>query len=516
MVSRLWARDHSLWSPDPAEIADRLGWLDSASRMRERASDLRLFGEQVRSAGYRHVVVLGMGGSSLGPEVLRQTLPETPSFPVLKVLDSTVPAAVKQVADDIDPARTLFLVSSKSGSTIEPNSMYAYFRELVEAVEGTPSAGEHFAAITDPGTVLGQLAQDASFRRVFENFPDIGGRFSVLSYFGLVPAAIAGFDVDKLVSKAMAMSDLCDQALEAQQNAGAWLGAFMAANAGAGRDKLTLITSPSIASFGLWAEQLLAESSGKNGKGIVPIAEEPLLEPDAYGEDRAFVYLRMEGDENASLDVGAERLAAQGHPVVRFDLRDPYDVAGEFFRWEFATAIACALLGIHPFDQPNVQSAKDAANDALQRGGAASQPVGTKDSSLVDILAQAKPGDYLAILAFVAPTGAVDRAVTALRRLVMQQHRIATTAGYGPRYLHSTGQLHKGGPDSGIFLELVAQEGGDLPIPGSSFSFGALADAQAQGDYDALRAAGRRVARVDLGSDAESGLLRLLGSMHRA
>ncbi len=513
VMARIWDRDHTVWKDDPTEIADRLGWLTVSRDMMENAGDLRAFADEVREAGFKQVVLLGMGGSSLGPEVIRQCIGNTPGFPRLTVLDSTVPARVRAVDSSIDPHRTLFIVSSKSGGTIEPNSFYKHFRAVVEGAVGPENAGLHFVAITDPGTSLAALASRDGFRRLFENPPDIGGRYSVGSYFGLVPAALSGVDCHKLIERITQMASRCEAGVGVRNNPGGWLGAAIGAMAVAGRDKLTLIASPAIASFGLWVEQLLAESTGKEGVGIVPIAGEPLLNTDAYGDDRTFAYMRLVGDENAETDVAVERLTGVGHPVITLDLDDLYDIGAEFFRWEFATAVAGRLLGIHPFDQPNVQAAKDATDRVLAAYVLDGALPAAQPGSAANLLAKATPGDYLSVTAYVEETGGVTRAIGLLRQRAMRRHKIATTLGYGPRFLHSTGQLHKGGPNTGLFLQLTADVETDVDIPGEAFSFGALAAAQALGDYQALEDAGRRVVTVNLGPDAESGVLRLLGTI---
>ena len=437
-------------------------------------------------------MLLGMGGSSLGPEVLRQTIGSTPHFPELIVLDSVVPDQVLAVRGAVDPAKTLFLFSSKSGSTIEPNTCYAYFRDLVEKAVGAERAGDHFAAITDAGTSLAALAAAHGFRKVFLNSSDIGGRYSVMSYFGLVPAALAGIDVDKLLARANRMKDSCLQGVPAVRNPGARLGAIMGLLAWQGRDKATLVTSPSISSFGLWAEQLLAESTGKEGTGIIPIAGEPLGLPGEYGDDRLFVYLRLEGDDNEETDLAMESLQRSGHPVVRIDLHDEYDIGAEFFRWEFATAVAGHILKVNPFDQPDVQAAKDMTDVVLERFRCTGSLQGTigPSGSPSELLAQFKPGDYLAVLVYAAETPGLNKSLQTLRRKVMQRCGIATTVGYGPRYLHSTGQLHKGGPASGLFLQLTTDHSREVDIPGQGFGFGLLADAQAAGDMQALQERG--------------------------
>ena len=513
VMARIWDRDHTVWRDDPTEISDRLGWLTVPRDMMERAGDLRAFGEEAQREGVRDVVLLGMGGSSLGPEALRQCIGSAPDWPRLTVLDSTVPERVATVTRGVDLRRTLFVVSSKSGGTIEPNSFYKHFRALVDDAVGAADAGSHFVAITDPGTSLAALAERDGFRRLFLNPPDIGGRYSVGSYFGLVPAALAGIDVHKLLARFTQMASRCEAGVGVRNNPGGWLGAAVGALARNGRDKLTLITTPSIASFGLWVEQLIAESLGKEGAGIVPVAGEPLLPPDGYGGDRLFVHMRLARQDNAETDAAVEHLSGEGQPVITLDLDDEYDVGAEFFRWEFATAVAGRLLGVHPFDQPDVQAAKDATDRVLAayaRDGELPPCPAGDPAALIDAAA---PGDYLAIMAYVEETEGVARVFDALRERVMRRCRIATTVGYGPRFLHSTGQLHKGGPNTGIFLQLVSSGGPDLDIPGESFSFGTLAAAQARGDYQALVDGGRRVVSLDLGPDAEAGLLRLLGAV---
>jgi len=507
VISRIWSGDHTVWKPDPTEIADRLGWLTVTDFMREQTPDLETFADEVRHAGFRHFVLLGMGGSSLGPEVLRQTFGSAPGYPDLIVLDSTVPAWVRSVADSIDPARTLFLVSSKSGSTTEPNMFYAYFRELVEKAAGKDLAGRHFIAVTDAGTPLEQMGEKQRFRRVFLNPPDLGGRYSVLSYFGLVPAVVIGLDVGMLLDRVDGMRQVTASGVPVQENPGARLGAVMGVHAQKGRDKLTLVTSPAISGFGLWVEQLIAESTGKEGLGIVPVAGEPVGFPEHYGDDRLFVYLRLDGDDNDESDEAIKAIEASGQPVVRLDLRDKYDLGAEFFRWELATAIAGSILGINPFDQPDVQAAKDMTDSVLGQFASSGELPAMEDSaSIGKLLEMAGPGDYLAIMAYVVQTPGIDLALDDLRRRVTERYGIATTMGYGPRFLHSTGQLHKGGPASGLFLQITTEHVQDLAIPGAPFTFGVLAGAQALGDLQALRASGRRAVRVDVGSSPELGI----------
>ena len=514
VISRIWSGDHTVWKPDSTEISNRLGWLTVTDAMREQTPAMQALAQEVRDAGIRHVVLLGMGGSSLGPEVLRQTFGSAPGYPELIVLDSTVPGWVQSVTDAIDPAHTLFLVSSKSGSTTEPNMFYAYFRGLVEKAAGKDGAGQHFIAVTDAGTSLEKLAIDQGFRRVFANPPEIGGRYSVLSYFGLVPATLIGLDLSKLIDRADRMREETFSNVTVQENPGAWLGAVMGVLAQQGRDKLTLVTSPSIGSFGLWVEQLIAESTGKEGLGIIPVAGEPLTSPNHYGGDRLFVYLRLDGDNNDESDRAVQAIQESGQPLVRLNLMDKYDVGAEFFRWEMATAVAGSILGINPFDQPNVQAAKDMTDSVLgqfERSG--ELPPMEASSSLGDLLSQAGPGDYLVIMAYIRQTPQVDQALDDLRRKVTARHGIATTMGYGPRFLHSTGQLHKGGPGSGLFLQLTGEHAHDLTIPGAPYTFGVLADGQAVGDLRALLASLRRAVRVDLGTNPEAAIRGMVGEV---
>ena len=505
-VDRLWARDHTLWREDPTEIADRLGWLDVPAEMMERVQDLAAFAAEIRAEGVERVILLGMGGSALGPETLRQCFGKRPGFPDLATLDSTLPDRVKAVADSLDAARTLFVVSSKSGTTIEPNALYGFFRRLVEGAVGRARAGERFIAITDAGTPLDDMARADGFRRVFRNRADIGGRYSVLSYFGLVPAALMGCDLRGLLSGGAAMRDLCVPNADPLANPAARFGAEMGALAMSGRDKLTILASPALAPFGLWAEQLVAESLGKDGRGIVPIVGEPLGGAAAYGEDRQFVHMKTRG-EDSDADALADALESAGHPLTRFEMDADALAAGlgaEFYRWEFAVAAAGAVMGVNPFDQPDVQRAKDLAQAALDeyaRGGRL--PDISASGSARELAASMRPGDYMAILAYVQQTARTDAALFELRAALLSQYGAATTLGYGPRYLHSTGQLHKGGANNAAALAITAPHRATVEIPGERIDFGALADAQAWSDVEALKAAGRRTASVVLPPDAD-------------
>lgn len=513
VVGRIWRKDHTVWKPEPVEITNRLGWLTVTDLMSEQVPALASFAKEIKDAGFRNVVLLGMGGSSLGTEVLRQAFGSAPRYPELIVLDSTLPACVQAVTEAIDPTRTLFLVSSKSGGTVETLSLYHYFRHLVAQTIGKKQAGQNFVAITDMGTSLARLAE-AEFLSVFLTPPDVGGRYSVLSYFSLVPAVLMGIDIAALLDRANCMREGCASHIPAHENSGAWLGATISTLALRGRDKLTIVTSPSISSFGLWVEQLIAESTGKEGKGIIPVTGEPLVEPAHYGGDRLFVCLRLEGDDNSAIDTFIEQIKASGQPVVGLELRDGYDLGAEFFRWEFAVAVAGTILGIHPFNQPGVQQAKDLTKHVLQeyRTSGCLPQVATANS-LNELLAETKGGNYLAIMAYIRQTSEVDFALADLRRRVMEQYHITTTLGYGPRYLHSTGQLHKGGPDTGLFLQVTADHEKDMPIPGEPYTFGVLANAQAVGDLQTLQSLGRRAIRIHLGRGDGAAIRRLTSAL---
>ena len=525
---RIRERDHTLWRPDSQEIADRLGWLDAGEFLRPHIPQLTAFADRIRNEGYRDVLLLGMGGSSLGPEMLRRSLlPDSPSspYPRLTLLDSTIPEQITAVAAALDPARTLFIVSSKSGGTIETLSLHRYFRGLVESAS-LPSGrapGDNFIAITDAGTSLDRLAQESGFRRVFLNPPDIGGRFSVLSWFGMLPAALAGIDVPRLLDSAARMRERCLAAPPGGDNPGLALGALLGQMALDGRDKMTLIPTPPIDSFGLWVEQMIAESLGKDGRGIIPIAGEPILPPDAYGDDRLFIYMRVDAPAAQPGDYAVAQLESAGHPVARINLADAYDLGAEIYRWEYATAVAAALLNVHPFDQPDVQSAKDNTDRLLtayldpQSHGYMQLPAPAPDGALTSLLDQAQPGDYLALILYVPPDAEVDGALTQtlnqIRARIMERRRIATTVGYGPRYLHSSGQLHKGGPPTGLYIQMTMNGYRQLPIPGEGYDFAALATLQATGDRQALETLSRRLITINLGDNAADALRELLNRL---
>jgi len=527
----LWKRDPSVWSRDAAvqtTIADRLGWMTSPMLMAESVDRLRTFAERVKNDRFSDVVLLGMGGSSLAPEVLRAILGVARGWPSLHMLDSTDPAAVRAVVTP--PERTLYLLASKSGTTIEPNSLAAHFRQrLIDS--GVARWADHFVAITDPGTELDRRARSEQFRDVFLNPADIGGRYSALSFFGMVPAALMGQDIEAIVGWGLAMLAAAEpQGGEVAANPAVGLGLAIGAGATSGRDKLTLIVPPSFEPFGLWVEQLIAESTGKMGKGVVPIAGEPPAGPASYGTDRLFVRVRVKGAGGEGDDAAARALKTFA-PVVEIDVEEPAALGAEFVRWEIATAVAGAILGIDPFDQPNVQQAKDATQKLLGEFKKTSKlPIAAPDATAPNkialtmtkaskargaadaLLTSIGPGDYFALLAYLGPDPALERELQALRRAVRDRTRAATMFGYGPRYLHSTGQLHKGGANNGVFLLVSATPAEDLPIPGEPFSFGTLELAQAVGDFAALDAAGRRGLHAHLPAP-DPALLRALAAM---
>ena len=512
---RLWAKDYTLWSPKPvAELTDRMGWLTLPQAMHEHVDELETFAAAIKDAGIRHAVLLGMGGSSLAPEVYQRTFGNQNGYPELIALDSTHPAAVRAVERRIDPLRTLFLVSSKSGTTTETLSYFRYFWKAVSGRSQQP--GQNFIAITDPGTPLEKLARERKFRRVFSAPPEVGGRYAALTVFGLVPAALIGMDVKRLLDEAWTMAEASAFCVDVNKCPSLALGAAMGELAKMQRDKVTFLASPSLAAFPIWVEQLIAESTGKDNKGIVPIADEPVGGPEAYGSDRFFALLHVPG-EDKDLEARVAALEQAGHPLLRIALPDKYDLGQEFFRWEMAVAAAGAVIGIQPFNQPDVQLAKDLAKKAMEgkAGGQQAPEVAAGQrqplqAALQEWLGQAQAGNYVSLQAYLEPTAAADAALEQLRVLLRQKTRLATTAGYGPRFLHSTGQLHKGGPNTGLFLQLVDQPSADVPVPETNYTFGQLIKAQAQGDWQALTQRGRRVIRVQLGSDAEGGLRQLL------
>ncbi len=556
-AERLFDRDPSLWSSDArvqAAISERLGWLDAPAHFSDQVAALEGFGEGIRDAGFTTAIVAGMGGSSLAPDILARTFGTAEGWLGLRILDSTDPAAVAAVVDGLDPLATLFIVASKSGTTTEPLAFQADAWERIEHAlrernaARNEHAGELMIAITDPGHSVNSIPHHDYLRETFLNPPDIGGRYSALTYVGLVPASLIGIDLDALLTSGLAMAGACREP-EPGANPGVGLGLAIGTLARLGRDKLTFLPDPEIGAFGAWAEQLIAESTGKRGVGIVPVDREPLGEPSAYGVDRVFVRLRLTGAGGAQvedLDRLTDALEALGHPIIRIAVADPIDLGAEAFRWEVATAIAGAVLGIDPFDQPNVEEAKNRTRELLAHHGdgrderatdaAVSAPIATSggitlfgdaplrlsangDQTLAGELrrhlARRRPNAYLALQAFIAPSPARDEALARIRSLLREATGCATTAGYGPRFLHSTGQLHKGGAPIGWFIQLTSDHPADRPIPGWPYTFGQLIDAQAQGDFEAIEAHDLPIVRVHL-TDPESDLAALEAALKTA
>ncbi|MGH2512775.1 MAG: hypothetical protein ACRDGQ_08825 [Candidatus Limnocylindrales bacterium] len=566
-AERLFNRDPSLWSDDPevqVGIADRLGWLDAPEHFLEQVPALEGFGEGLRASGFRAAIVAGMGGSSLAPEVLRATFGSAPGWLELRVLDSTDPLAVGAIVDDLDPLSTLFIVASKSGTTTEPLAFQADAWARIQAAldarhEHREQPASMMAAISDPGASIAAIPHHDELREVFLNPSDLGGRYSALTYVGLVPASLIGLSIGELLGSAAVMLARCREA-EPQANPGVALGLALgtlavAAPAGAGRDKVTFVADPEIASLGSWLEQLIAESTGKHGVGIVPVDLEPLGPAAAYGPDRVFVRLALAGSagpapasDGTSADALLETLAEAGHPVIRIELADPIDIGAEFVRWEIATAVAGIVLGIDAFDQPNVEEAKvltrtllarhgDAAEAHLHelpgppiellaagnglalvpdKGLAASGPAHSVDAALRRHLDRARPNAYICVQAYIGPTPERDAAIARIRTLLRDRTGRATTAGYGPRFLHSTGQLHKGGAPIGLFFQLTADHPDDRLIPGWPYTFGQLIDAQASGDFQVLEAHDLPLLRVHLEADPDAGLAAFEAALRAA
>jgi transaldolase/glucose-6-phosphate isomerase len=522
-VRRLWARDATLWTG--ADEADWLGWLGITDDQLASIDHLHQIQAEVRSGGFSHVLLLGMGGSSLGPEVLKMTFPRIPDFPELHVLDSTDPAQVKAFENKVDLGKTLFIVSSKSGSTLEPNIFKQYFFERAKQAVGADRAGSRFIAITDPGSKMQQVAEADRFGHIFFGLASVGGRFSALSDFGMVPAAVMGLDVARFLGQADQMAKACASSVPLEDNPGAVLGVIMGVCGNNGRDKVTLITSPAIHHLGTWLEQLLAESTGKEGKGLIPVDREALADPACYRSDRLFVYVRLASKPDAAQDVRVTALEAAGHPVVRIEIEDPYDLGAEFFRWEFATAVAGSVLGVNTFNQPDVEASKVATRKLTteyEKTGTLplDQPLRTGDvtfaAELKSHLAKVKPGDYVALLAYIEMTDTNEAALQTIRTAIRDRYTVATCLGFGPRFLHSTGQAYKGGPNSGVFLQITCDDAGDLPVPGQKYTFGVVKAAQARGDLQVLLDRGRRALRVHLGPDASKGLATLAGAVTKA
>jgi transaldolase/glucose-6-phosphate isomerase len=539
-VHRLWARDATLWTS--ADESRRLGWLGATDDQLAHVDHLRQAAENVRAAGFTHAVLLGMGGTVLGADALARTLGQAAGFPELRVLDSTDPAQIRAVEKGLDLTKTLFIVSSKSGSTLEPNALKRHFFEAVKAVVGPAEVGRRFIAITDPESKMQYVAEADRFRRIFFGLPSLGGRFSALSDFGMVPGAMIGLDIARLLGQADEMVHSCAAAVPVEENPGAVLGIVIGVLAKRGRDKVTLVVSPAIRALGTWVEQLLTASLGKLGRGVLVVDGEPLGEPAVYGADRLIVHLRLESAPDAGQDAAVAALLGAGQPVVRIAVNDPYDLGGEFFRWQFAAAVAGAVLGINPFDQPDIEGAKLAARKLTGEYGktgalAAQTPFRKGDglalyadarnagalgsgTSVADALrahlGRAKVGDYVALLPFLEMNAATEAEVQALRVAIRDRLKVATSVGFGPRYLHSSGQAYKGGANTGVFLQITADDTADVPVPGQTYTFGVVKAAQARGDLQVLGDRDRRALRVHLGRDVKAGLTALRKAVEQA
>lgn len=537
---RLWAGDASLWTG--ADEAKWLGWLTIVDQQLKNTADLDAFAADVRRGDFSDALLLGMGGSSLGAEVLAESFGSRPGFPRLQIVDSTDPAQIRRVEQSIDLQRTLFIVSSKSGSTLEPNIFKQYFYDRIRAEAGEAVAAQHFVAITDPGSSLEKLAKLEKFRAVRHGVATIGGRYSVLSDFGMVPAAAIGLDTRTFLERTAEMVRSCSTSAPPVENPGVLLGAILGTAAKQGRDKLTVITSPGIASLGAWLEQLLAESTGKQGRGIIPVDAEPVGTPAVYGQDRLFVYLRLGSDQDQEHESAVAALEAAGQPVIRIVVPEAMQLGQEFFRWEMATAVAGAIIGINPFDQPDVEASKVKTReltDAFEKAGALPEekpvfiadgiavfadPANAKALSGLETLAdalkahlgRAGAGDYVALLAYIDRSPAHVESLQRMRRMIRDRTHAATCVGFGPRFLHSTGQAYKGGPDSGVFIQITAEPAEDLPVSGQAYSFGVVEAAQARGDFDVLAERGRRLLRVHLPRDADAGLQTLTRALEEA
>jgi len=511
IIARIWSKDPSLWKKEGNEISNCLGWLFSPEKISRAFPKIKKFVRQVRQDGYTHALLLGMGGSILAAEVLGSVFQTSESYLDLSILDSTDPAAVLTFKESLDPEKTLFLVSSKSGRTIETTSFFKFFFNWVRETLGESEAGAHFVAITDPGTPLEEMAKRFHFRSLFPGEPDIGGRFSALSLFGLVPSALKGIEIEKLVRGGQEMSSLCRNSIP-RNNPGVFLGTILAVLALASKNKATFILSPSLESFASWLEQLLAESTGKDGKGILPVTGEPVSLAETYGSDRFFIFLNLEGDKTHELALKVLKEAK--FPLIVISLPDVYGLGSQFFLWQMATSIAGFSLEINPFDQPDVEASKRKTKEILPLLSEVSASAMEKNFRL--FLSQAKLGDYIAIQAFLQPSPDIAEALQSLRLRLREKTRLAVTYGFGPRFLHSTGQLHKGDQGNGLFIQLETEDLQDVPIPDqpdsphSTFSFGLLKRAQAKGDWEALREKGRRAIHFNLGKNALGGLKKLI------
>jgi transaldolase / glucose-6-phosphate isomerase len=543
-VRRLWQRDATLWTG--TDEANWLGWLGITEDQLAQHDNLRKVAEDAKSGGFSDVLLLGMGGSSLCPEVFGMTYGKVAGCPQLHVLDSTDPAQIRSFDDKIDVAKTLFIVSSKSGSTLEPNIFKQYFFEKVKQAMGADKAGSRFLAITDPGSKMQKVAESDKFRHVFFGLPSIGGRYSALSNFGMVPAAVMGLDTKKFLERTEEMVQACASCVPVEENPGVILGLILGTAAQAGRDKVTIIPSPGISDLGAWLEQLLAESTGKQGKGIIPVDRESIGAPEVYGNDRVFAYLRLESAPDAQQDAKVAALEKAGHPVVRIAVADTCDLGQEFFRWEIATAVAGSILGINAFNQPDVEASKIVTKNLTseyektgslpaekpiledkgvklftdERNAAELAKVAGSDKTLAAYLkahlGRIKSGDYFALLGYIQMNEAHEQQLQAIRHAVRDNKHVATCLGFGPRFLHSTGQAYKGGPNSGVFLQLTCDDAKDLPVPDQKYTFGTVKAAQARGDFQVLAERGRRALRVHLGADLDSGLRTLQAAIKQA
>ncbi|HSE40034.1 MAG TPA: bifunctional transaldolase/phosoglucose isomerase, partial [Acidobacteriota bacterium] len=534
-VRRLWSRDASVWTGK--DEANWLGWLGITQVQLANVNRFKAFAKEVKEAGFTHILLLGMGGSSLCPEVLEMTFRKIDGYPELHVLDSTDPAQVLSTEKKIDIAKTLFIVSSKSGGTLEPNIFKQYFFERARQVVGD-RAGEHFIAITDPGSKMEQVAKADHFRNIFYGVPSIGGRYSALSDFGMVPAAAMGIDVQLFLDRAEEMVQACASCVKADENPGVLLGILLGVAARHGRDKLTIIASPGIYDLGAWLEQLIAESTGKQGKGIIPVDREEPGTPEVYGKDRIFIYLRLQAEPDSAQDSAVDTLEKNGQPVFRINVDEKYDLGEEFFRWEIATAVAGSILGINPFDQPDVEAAKVAARaltDEYEKKGSfpSEKPIfeeggislftdqrnaselksGSLQSILKSHINRIQRGDYFALLAFIEMNSANEEILQEIRHAVRDQTHAATCLGFGPRFLHSTGQAYKGGPNTGVFLQITCDDANDVPVPRQKYTFGVVKSAQALGDFQVLLERGRRALRIHIGKNVQEDLKRILKSL---
>ncbi len=533
----MWQGDSSLWTG--ADEGNWLGWLNITETQLANAASFQSIADEVKAAGFKHALLLGMGGSSLCPEVMRLTFGRIPGYPELHVLDSTDPAQIRAIEKRLDLASTIFIVSSKSGGTLEPNIFKQYFFERAKQVVGAGEAGHRFIAITDPGSHMQQVAEQDGFRHIFYGLPTIGGRYSALSDFGMVPAAIMGVDVARFLSAAQKMVQACGAAVPVEQNPGVLLGTILGVMAQEGRDKVTIIPSPGIHDLGAWLEQLLAESTGKIGKGLIPVDREQIGAPEVYGKDRVFVYLRLDSAPDAEQDKAVERLERAGQPVVRIPIADSYELGAEVFRWEIATAVAGSIIGINAFNQPDVEASKivtkkltsayeqtgslpaeapffqdgsiqlfaDKGNAETLRNAAGKQ---TLEAYLKAHVNRLGAGDYFAVLGYIEMNDAHEASLQGIRHAVRNSKHVATCLGFGPRFLHSTGQAYKGGPNSGVFLQITCDDPSDLPVPGQKYTFGVVKAAQARGDFQVLAERGRRALRVHL-MELEAGLKTISG-----